>query len=146
MHCTHRREDLFVPISSHGNLLLTFLKVVITGTSEGGIGAATATALGHGKPKTIFLTGRSPAKSASVIQEIQEIDSSVKVIFVELDLSDQDSVRKAAAELIATGEAETIDALINNAGIMCTMPFTKSKQGIEVQFATVRAQTSMAAG
>lgn len=80
-----------------------------------------------------------------MIQEIQKIDSNVKVIFIELDLSDQDSVRKAAAELIATGEAETIDALINNAGIMLTMPYTKSKQGIELQFATVRAQSPRAA-
>lgn len=121
---------------------LTCAEVVITGTSDGSIGGATAAALGHGKPKTIFLAGRNPAKAASVIQEIQKTDSKVKVIFIELDLADQDSVRRAAQEVLDSGEAETIDALMNNAGILCTMPFTKSKQGIELQFATVKLNAS----
>lgn len=77
-----------------------------------------------------------------MIQEIQKTDSSIKVIFVELDLSDLDSVNRAAREILDSGEAETIDALINNAGVLCVMPFTKSKQGIELQFATVRNNAS----
>jgi len=38
-----------------------------------------------------------------------------------------------------SGEAEKIHGLINNAGVMCTMPYTTTKQGIEVQFGTVRS-------
>ena len=63
-------------------------------------GVSTAAALGHGKPKTIFLAGRNPAKSSPVIQGIQKTDRNIKVIFVELDLSDLDSVRKAAKEIL----------------------------------------------
>ncbi|CZR51939.1 related to retinol dehydrogenase 12 [Phialocephala subalpina] len=109
---------------------------VITGTSTGGIGAATAIALAHSRPKTLFLASRSLSKTEPVIQEIKSIGPSINVIFVELDLSDLESVRKAAKGMINREEGQKIDYLINNAGVMCTMPYTKTKQGIELQFGT----------
>lgn len=73
-----------------------------------------------------------------MIEEIHKINPNVKTVFVDLDLSDLDSVRKAAKFVLESLEAEGgIDGLINNAGVMCTMPFTKTKQGIELQFGTV---------
>ena len=57
-------------------------------------------------------------------------------MFVELDLADQDSVRRAAKIVLDGGDAEVIHGLINNAGVMAT-PYEKTKQGIEVQFGTV---------
>ncbi len=73
-----------------------------------------------------------------MIKEIHSIDANIKVIFVDLDLSDQVSIRKAAETVLNSGAAEKIDALINNAGVMAT-PYSTTKQGIELQFGTVRA-------
>ncbi|KAH6714353.1 short-chain dehydrogenase [Leptodontidium sp. MPI-SDFR-AT-0119] len=108
---------------------------VITGTSAGGIGAATAVALAHGKPKTLFLTGRTQSKTESVIAEINKISPTTKTVFVELDLTDQDAIRRAAKSVLDSGHAEVIHGLINNAGVMAT-PYGKTQQGIEVQFGT----------
>ena len=49
------------------------------------------------------------------------------------DLSDQQSIRDYAQGFLATGE--TIDVLINNAGVM-VCPFGKTADGIEMQFGT----------
>ena len=51
----------------------------------------------------------------------------------ELDLTSLDSVR-AAAEELRSGH-ETIDLLINNAGVMMT-PKSTTKDGFELQFGT----------
>lgn len=53
-----------------------------------------------------------------MINEIKSIDPNVKFVFVQLDLSDLDSVRKAAKEVMESEEGERIDYLINNAGVM----------------------------
>jgi short chain dehydrogenase len=108
----------FFPIHLLNHLLLTYPLVVITGTSQGGIGAATATALAYGKPRALFVTGRNASKTEPVIKEIQKIDANVKTIFINLDLSNQESVRQAAKTILESGEAEKIHGLINNAGIM----------------------------
>ncbi|KAE9380548.1 short-chain dehydrogenase [Stipitochalara longipes BDJ] len=109
---------------------------VITGTSEGGIGAATALALAYGNPKTLFLTGRTLSKTAPVIKAIRTINPNIKTIFVDVDLTDQDSIREAARSVLESGDAEKIHGLINNAGVMTVMPYTTTKQGIELQFGT----------
>lgn len=136
--CISRSEGKTCPFSllTHSNPTLTIISVVLSGTSAGGIGAATAIALAHGKPKTIFLAGRTKAKIDPVMKEIKEIDAKIKTIFVPLDLADQDSVRKAAKEVLDSGEADEIHGLFNVAGIMC-VPYSKTKQGIESQFGTV---------
>jgi NAD(P)-dependent dehydrogenase (short-subunit alcohol dehydrogenase family) len=61
-------------------------------------------------------------------------NSTIEVTFVEIDLADNSSVRKAAAKIKAT--TNKIDKLINNAGIMGVETFSTSKDGIETQFAT----------
>lgn len=53
--------------------------------------------------------------------------------FVELDLADLSSVRKAAAEI--KGKIEKLDILVNNAGVMAVKDFTKTIDGIEMHFA-----------
>uniref|UniRef100_J3N0C1 Uncharacterized protein n=2 Tax=Oryza brachyantha TaxID=4533 RepID=J3N0C1_ORYBR len=52
---------------------------------------------------------------------------------MELDLSSMDSVRAFASDFAAKGLP--LNILINNAGVMAT-PFSLSKDGIELQFAT----------
>lgn len=69
-----------------------------------------------------------------MIEEIRKINPDLKLIFVELDLSKLSSVRNAAQTISLN--VETVDILINNAGIMATEPFTKSADGYELQFAS----------
>ncbi|TVY19062.1 Retinol dehydrogenase 11 [Lachnellula arida] len=107
---------------------------IITGPSCNSIGGATAIALAHGHPKTIFLTGRNEAKIAPVIQEINAIDSAIDVVFVYMDLGSLESVRGAAAEMLAGGKAGVVHGLVNNAGVMCVLPYQETVEGIELQF------------
>ncbi|KAK7943779.1 Retinol dehydrogenase [Apiospora aurea] len=107
---------------------------VITGPSQGGIGASAAIHLAKAKPARIVLAGRSLAKIQPVMYEIKGINSSVSVDFVSLDLLDRASVRQAGAEIKRL--TDEISALINNAAIMAVEHFTKSQDGVEGQFET----------
>lgn len=111
--------------------------IVITGASAKGLGAHAATTLAAGKPEHIVLLARSASKVQSVIDEITKITSDTKAFFIPVSLDDLDSVRKAAAEIVKQlgGDSAKIDVLVNNAGIMA-VPYSKSKQGYEAQFAT----------
>ncbi|KAL3444820.1 hypothetical protein BJX65DRAFT_282601 [Aspergillus insuetus] len=102
--------------------------VVITGTSEGGLGATTGIALAHAQPSKIFLLARTENKVRNVIKEIQDISPSTQAMFVRIELDDFDLVHKAAATILTL--TERIDVLINNAGVMA-IPWEKSKYGIE---------------
>ncbi|KAK8044744.1 hypothetical protein PG993_004768 [Apiospora rasikravindrae] len=107
---------------------------VVTGPSQGGIGASAAIHLAKAKPASIVLAGRSLDKIQPVIDGIKGIDPSISVHFVSLDLLDRASVRQAGAEIKRLTDG--ISALINNAGIMAVEHFTKSKDGVEGQFET----------
>lgn len=107
--------------------------VLITGPSDGGIGAETALCLASGRPSTIILAGRDRAKIQPVINKISRISPEINTIFVALDLSDQASVRTAAAEV--SKQVGHIDVLINNAAIMAC-PYSLTKDNFEVQFGT----------
>lgn len=107
--------------------------VVITGTSESGLGAETAITLASGKPKQIILAARTESKVAPVIEKIKSIDSAIDVVYIKLDLLDNASVRKAAEQI--KGVTDKIHGLINNAGVMGVREYITSKDGIESQFA-----------
>ena len=109
--------------------------MLITGASQGGVGAETAISLAHGNPKHLILAGRSEDKAIPVIEEIQKINPKIKVQFAQIDLGSQASVRKAAADI--NKALEKLDILINNAAIMAC-PYSKTEDGIESQFATDR--------
>ncbi|KAJ5747004.1 uncharacterized protein N7511_008700 [Penicillium nucicola] len=108
----------------------TFL---ITGPSDGGIGAETALCLASRSPSAIILAGRDRVKIEPVVDKITVINPKVKVVFVALDLSDQSSIRAAAAAI--NRQFAQIDVLINNAAIMAC-PYGTTKDGFEVQFGT----------
>lgn len=110
--------------------------VLITGPSQGGIGAETAISLAAGSPFLLLLTGRNLPKIEPVIKEISSKYPNVKVEFVQLDLSSQKSVREGVKHIEdLLGKDGNIDILINNAAIMAC-PYEKSADGIESQFAT----------
>jgi NAD(P)-dependent dehydrogenase (short-subunit alcohol dehydrogenase family) len=108
--------------------------IVITGASDGGLGAATAVALADASPAHIILLARSTKKVTPVQEKIAAVNPSVKTSFISIELDDFDSVRKAAAEV--NDLTDHIDVLLNNAGIMAVPEFTTNKDGIELQFAT----------
>ncbi|KAL8719952.1 MAG: hypothetical protein Q9181_007987 [Wetmoreana brouardii] len=106
--------------------------ILITGASKGGLGAETALSLATANPKKIILTGRSEAKVAPVLEQIKQTDSRIETQFIALELGDQQSVRRAAAEVNAS--VSKIDILINNAGIMAVEKYAKTADGVESQF------------
>ena len=108
-------------------------KVLITGPSDGGIGAETAFSLAAGSPACILLAGRSLSKIQPVIDRISAAYPDVKTPFISLDLSNQNAIREAAASI--NESVQSIDILINNAAIMAC-PFAKTVDGIESQFGT----------
>jgi NAD(P)-dependent dehydrogenase (short-subunit alcohol dehydrogenase family) len=79
----------------------------------------------------LILAGRSQSKTQPVIDRIR--GEGVPVVFLQLDLSSQKSVRGAAQSLKT--DAKIIDVLINNAAVMMS-PYGKTEDGIESQFAT----------
>ncbi|KAH8802824.1 hypothetical protein F5884DRAFT_803245 [Xylogone sp. PMI_703] len=108
--------------------------VLITGPSEGSIGAESAISLARAGPKQLLLLGRNKAKVEPTIKAISEIDKNIDVKFFEVDLSSLESVRKAAQAILFDSTIPTINVIINNAGIMAC-PYEKSVDGIEMQFA-----------
>ncbi|KAK3178713.1 hypothetical protein OEA41_000850 [Lepraria neglecta] len=105
---------------------------VITGAGQPSIGSSMATELAKASPAHILIASRTAAKVDPVLSAIRGIDPSVKATFVQMDLSDHDSVRHAAPEILAATGSK-IDVVINSAGNMALKEYTVDKQGIEMQ-------------
>lgn len=103
----------------------TFL---ITGANTG-IGRATTVELAR-KGARVHLACRSQAKTRPVLEEVRCLPGAPEPVFLELDLSDLSSVRRAAREFLDSGEP--LDALINNAGVAGQRGFTTD--GFELSF------------
>ncbi|KAI9373646.1 hypothetical protein BJX61DRAFT_375385 [Aspergillus egyptiacus] len=107
--------------------------VVITGTSEKTLGAATAIHIAKCSPAEIILLARSENKVRNVLTVINDISPQTTALFVPVELDDFDSVRHAAQSI--RNRVRQIDVLINNAGVMA-IPWEKNKDGIEKSLAT----------
>lgn len=83
----------------------------------------------------IILIGRSYARTKSVIRAIEEVNSNVRVKWVETDLASLASVRRTAEMILNDDEIAKIDVVINNAAVMAC-PHTLTEDGIELQLAT----------
>ena len=88
--------------------------VLITGCSDGGIGAALAKAF-HSRGFQVIATTRSARRAASL--------KSLGLQVLELDITSPDSIKNCVAE-VSTLTNGTLDILINNAGYGLTMPIT----------------------
>lgn len=106
-------------------------QVIITG-GNAGIGKATAIALAE-KGANILITTRSEEKAIRAIADIKQATGNQNVDFVLLDLSSQQSIRKAAEEI--KSKCPKIDVLINNAGCYFS-DLQLNTDGLEMQFAT----------
>ncbi|KAF3394098.1 NADPH-dependent 1-acyldihydroxyacetone phosphate reductase [Penicillium rolfsii] len=86
--------------------------VLITGCSEGGIGDALAKTF-HKKGLKVFATARNTAK----VQHLKSMGLEI----IELDVTDEESIRKAVSSVkAATGGS--LDILVNNSGAGYSMP------------------------
>ncbi|KAK9420697.1 putative Oxidoreductase [Seiridium unicorne] len=104
---------------------------VLTDAAKAGIGGHAAVTLALREPAHIIIASRTEENVKPILEEIAFIDSSVKTTFVQLDLTDRDSVRHAADKISAI--APKVDVLISNAGIMAIQEYTTDKHGVELQ-------------
>ena len=105
---------------------------VITGANTG-LGFELARLLArHGAE--VVLACRTPGKATDAAERIRADVPGAGVTTVQLDLSSQTSVRAAADRLRA--EHDTIDLLVNNAGILGTDRRSVTEDGFEATFAT----------
>lgn len=94
--------------------------VLITGPSEGGIGAETAISLAHGNPALLILVGRTLSKIQPTIDAVHAVNPSIAVKFIAADLTSLNSVREAAREILNDASITHIDVIINNAAVMAS--------------------------
>jgi NAD(P)-dependent dehydrogenase (short-subunit alcohol dehydrogenase family) len=104
---------------------------VITGANTG-LGYETAAALAA-KGAHVVLAVRNIEKGKAAADLITRTAAGASVAVQELDLTSLESIRAAADALRASHES--IDLLINNAGVMFT-PKSTTKDGFELQFGT----------
>ncbi|KAK3688393.1 hypothetical protein B0T22DRAFT_152309 [Podospora appendiculata] len=107
---------------------------LITGPSEGGIGAETAISLACGNPSSLILVGRSVERIRPTIDAIRNINAAIQVKLVVADLASMASVREAAQKILDDASIPHIDVQINNAAIMAC-PYSLTKDGFELQLA-----------
>ncbi|KAI5923213.1 hypothetical protein F4810DRAFT_211437 [Camillea tinctor] len=106
---------------------------VITGAGGRSIGGSIATTLARACPAHILIASRTLTKAEPVLAAIRETDPSVRVSFVQVELSDHASARRAAKEILEATTSK-IDVIVNSAGNMAIKEYTVDKQGIEMQF------------
>lgn len=110
---------------------LTGKVAIVTGAS-GGLGAETARAL-VSKGCSVTIAARDLSRAEAMAEEIRSSTGNNNVEVGELELDKPDSVRKFAADYLASHD--TLNILINNAGVMAC-PLNRTKEGWEMQFAT----------
>lgn len=103
---------------------LTGKRFLITGATSG-IGLAAATELAR-RNAHVVITARNVEKAQAAIKKI----GPGLVDYILMDLTDLDSIHQGAAQV-----DKKIDVVVLNAGVMAT-PFTKTKDGFELQMGT----------
>lgn len=104
---------------------------LVTGANTG-IGFETARMLAR-KGAKVVLACRNLEKGQSALERIQREAPAADVSVTPLDLADLESV-SACARSFAEAH-DRLDLLINNAGVMVP-PFSRTRQGFELQFGT----------
>ncbi|KAE8443559.1 hypothetical protein EG329_001721 [Mollisiaceae sp. DMI_Dod_QoI] len=127
-------------INTLGNTIVTTFPTqvsnrtfLITGPSQGSVGAETALTLAHGSPSTLILLGRDLSKIQPVITSISTINPSINIKYIPIDLSSFASVRSAAKSILDDTSIPKIDIMINNAAVMAA-PYKVTEDGFESHF------------
>jgi NAD(P)-dependent dehydrogenase (short-subunit alcohol dehydrogenase family) len=105
--------------------------VLITGANSG-LGLSSARALAA-RGARLLLACRSPERGEEALRVVSA-SAQTRPELVGLDLADLESVRHAAAE-VRERTGDTLDVLINNAGVMAP-PKRRTRDGFELQFGT----------
>ncbi|MDX2235619.1 MAG: SDR family oxidoreductase [Hyphomonadaceae bacterium] len=101
---------------------------VVTGT--GGLGLEDAIALARAGAEVV-VAGRDPAKGAAALARIRAAAPSARARFEPLDLASLASVAAFAARM--RSERDSLDLLINNAGVMTPPRRLETADGFELQ-------------
>ena len=109
---------------------LTGRHFLVTGANTG-IGKETARGLAKAGAK-VTLAGRSEDKTRAAMTDITAETTGADLEFLQLDLADFESIRKAASEFL--GRGEPLHVLINNAGMAGSRGMTAN--GFELTFGT----------
>ena len=105
---------------------------VVTG-GTGGLGYETARALAEAGSEVI-LTGRDDRKGVQAIESISREVTGARVRYEQLDLASLASVADFAERMRST--RQSLDLLINNAGVMALPRRQTTADGFEMQFGT----------
>jgi NAD(P)-dependent dehydrogenase (short-subunit alcohol dehydrogenase family) len=111
--------------SQHGR------SAVITGT--GGLGYEDALALARAGA-SVVIAGRNPQKGTEAVAAIKQAVPGAQVRFGKVDLANLASIAAFAAQLAL--EQDSLDLLINNAGVMTPPARRETSDGFELQFGT----------
>ncbi|KAG9076657.1 hypothetical protein FRC06_009380, partial [Ceratobasidium sp. 370] len=106
--------------------------MIVTG-GNAGAGRETCKALLNKNAK-VYLTARSKAKADDAIEWLKKETGGKEPMFLQLDLSNLDSVRKAAEEF--KSKEQELHVLFNNAGVMVPPVEQKTADGYDLQFGT----------
>jgi NAD(P)-dependent dehydrogenase (short-subunit alcohol dehydrogenase family) len=104
---------------------------VVTGT--GGLGYEDALELARAGADVV-IAGRNPQKGAEAVKRIREAVPSALIRFEPLDLASLQSVSAFAARLAR--HQDSLDLLVNNAGVMVPPERQVTADGFELQFGT----------
>lgn len=86
----------------------------VASVGNGGIGYETTRVLAQ-KGARVYIAGRSAERVNKAITDLNKLGKPLDLHFLQLDLLDLKSVKAAAASFNA--QEETLDILINNAGV-----------------------------
>lgn len=104
---------------------------VVTGT--GGLGFETALALARAGADVV-IAGRNPGKGAKAVDAIRETVPGAQVRFGKVDLANLASIAEFATQI--GREQDSIDLLVNNAGVMRMPTRRETSDGFELQLGT----------
>ncbi|KAJ7339754.1 hypothetical protein DFH08DRAFT_783354 [Mycena albidolilacea] len=107
-------------------------KIVLVTGGNSGIGYETVKQLLLKNAK-VYLAARSPKKAAAAIKKLEE-ETKKSAVFLELDLADLRSVRRAAESFLA--QETRLDILFNNGGVMMPPLDQLTAQNHDLQFGT----------
>ncbi|KAH6607750.1 hypothetical protein Trco_004063 [Trichoderma cornu-damae] len=110
--------------------------ILITGGNRHGLGFSAARALASQSPRRLIIAGRSSAKVQECIDALRRDFPAVDYRPLELDLSEQKSVRASAAAVLSWDDVPAIDLVINSAAVMCVEERTLTGDGVELHLAT----------
>ncbi|KAB5591233.1 Oxidoreductase [Ceratobasidium theobromae] len=106
--------------------------MIVTG-GNAGIGRETCKAL-LGKGAKVYLAARNKSKAEETIEWLKNETNGKSPVFLELDLADLNSVRRAAVEF--RERERELHVLFNNGGVMAPPIDRKTANGYDLQFGT----------